>query len=270
MFHCECEQAFAPWFCRADTPSDDVGESGDGTWTRLNTTTEETSGADLYHAVKRRQRRRDARTWAFVALAIVGLLWIPRVTMPALLRTTAGEPGWRIFRESKKGWTLTYPADWHAQRIAEVYRGRYDQSAYGIFVSNVDRELTHPTSRWVFSTFDTNGLRADFVAVRVQWRYGGGPLPTCPQWGTPLPLSFKNAKKPLYPEGANGAPQPQLTLSFIARGEPSYSVTAWIGPAASAGDRAIVERIVSSISFDDAPKTFPSPPPDAPLPDCGF
>ena len=230
----------------------------------MNTTTEETSGADLYYKVRRRRRRRDARTWAFVALAIVGLLMIPRLTFPALLRTTAGEPGWRIFRESKKGWTLTYPASWHAQRIAEVSRGFYDPSAYGIFVSNVDRELIHPKRDWVFSRFDTKGLADDFVAVRVQWKYIGGFMPTCPNWGTPLPLSFKNAKKQVLPEGVNSAPQQQLSLSFMARYEPSYSVTAWMGSAASAADRLIVERIVSSISFDDAPKSFPSP-----MPDCG-
>ena len=238
----------------------------------MNTMTEETSGADLYYEVRRRRRRRDIRIWSFVLVAIAGMLMIPRVSMPALLRTTAGEPGWRVFREAKKGWTLTYPANWHAQRIAEVSRGgMYHPSAYGIFVSNVDRELTHPNREWAVSRFDTRGLPDDFVAVRVQWKYGGGPMPTCPSWGTPLPLSFKNAKKQLLPEGVNSAPQPQLTLPFIARGEPSYSVTAWIGPAASAGDGEIVERIVSSISFDDAPKTFPkAPPPDAPLPECGF
>jgi len=231
----------------------------------MNTTTEETSGADLYYEVRRRRRRRDARTWAFVALAIVGLLWIPRLTFPALLRTTEGDPGWRIFRESKKGWTLTYPANWHAQRIAEIsHTTMYRLSAYGIFISNVDRELTHPkgtSHSWRPTQFVTKGLAPDFVALRVEWSYGGGFTGYCPQWGTPLPLSLKDAKKEPRPQGEAGPPQEQLSLPFIARHESLYYVTAWIGSAASAENRAILERIVHSISFEDAPKDAAEIPP---------
>ena len=240
----------------------------------MNTTTEETSGAELYYKVRRTRRRRDARSWTFVALAIVGLLWIPRVTMPALLRTTAGEPGWRIFRESKKGWTLTYPATWHAQRIAEqAHLSYHPLNAYGIFISNVDRELKHPkgtSNSWRSTQFDTKGLTSGFVAVRVQWSAGVFPI-ACPQWGSEFPLSLKKAKKEPSPPGDNDPPQQQLSLPFVARNDPFYSVTMWIGSAASAGDRAIVERIVSSISFDDAPKVFPTPPPpEVQFPECEF
>lgn len=234
----------------------------------MSTTSEETSGAELFYKVRRARRRRDARQFAFVALAVVGLLMVPRLTLPALLRTTEGEPGWKVFRESKKGWMLTYPASWHAQRIAEVSRGwMYHPSAYGIFLSNVERELTHPTGEMAFSRFDPTGLPDSFVALKIQWSYVGGFTPTCAQWGTPLPLSLKDAKNEPLPQGSNGPPHQQLSMSFTARYEPLYSVTAWIGSGASAADRAIVERIVSSISFDDAPKTFS---PEAPITECGF
>jgi hypothetical protein len=232
----------------------------------MNATTEPPPGAELYHKAKRSRRRRDVRIWGFVVVAIAGLLMIPRITMPALLRTTAGEPGWRVFQESKKGWTLTYPANWHAQRIAEVSKDAllYTSSAYGILVSNIEHEMDHPKSvsrgtsfhSWTPSRFDARGLPATLVAVQVVWSYGGGIVPNCLEWGDPFPLSLKNAEKKLIPQGASGTPQEQLSLSFRARHERLYSLTAWIGSSASAEDRAILERIVSSISFPDTPKNL--------------
>jgi hypothetical protein len=193
------------------------------------------------------------------AFAIVRLIDRP----PVLLETLPGPAGWRVFVEPKNGWSLTYPANWHAQRISELAKTPiYKSSAYGILVSNVEHEMTHPKSEsrgasffsWAPSRFDTKGLPANLAAVEVKWSYGAGFVFPCTHWGSVFPLSLRNASKQVLHLGADGTSQEQFSLGFIARHDPLYQVTAWLGSSASEGDRAIVERIVSSITFDDAPK----------------
>jgi hypothetical protein len=126
----------------------------------------------------------------------------------------------------------------------------------GILIANIDRRFVHPHSPQILWTpyYDMQGLPPTLVVVQVMWSYGGGfRVGPCREPDTALPLSFAKAKQETLREGKNRTQQQRLQLNFIARRDPYYSVTAWIGEKASASDRAILDKIVASISFANAP-----------------
>ena len=166
-------------------------------------------------------------------------------------------PGWNFYMNLNRGWSLNFPGSWHAQDVSEVRQGSpYDLEVDGILISNIDRRFEHPHSPKILWTpyYETRGVSPTLVVVQVMWSYGGGfSIGPCIEPDTPRPLSLAKAEQETFREGRDRTRQQRLHLNFIARRDPYYSVTAWIGEKASTSDRAILDKIVASISFANAP-----------------
>ena len=151
------------------------------------------------------------------------------------------------------GWSLAFPATWHAQSFSEKEDGGpYTLEKRGVILSNIHHHFEWEQAENISWTpwFEMDGLPSTAVAVQVMYGSGGGFGIFC-KHDTPLPLSLKNAKAVEYTPPGPGAPNlHQRTLRFIYRGLPYHGVTLWLGPDASKADLAILEQIVGSISYE--------------------
>lgn len=208
------------------------------------------TGPSIWIRITRWKRGIPARL-GLVAIVALGAIAF-HVPHP-LITGPSQRAGWRMFREPKHGWTVEFPASWHAQRIAEVgpHSVPYTSSQYGILISNIHHRFRKEGPGWT-PNFDTRGLTRSLVLVQIQWSYSGGFVVT-PCTDTPLPLSLRKVHRSTTQTGANGTSQYHRYLPFNQRGEELYSVNATIGSQASSADQAILEQIVASVSFKDVP-----------------
>lgn len=185
------------------------------------------------------------RRLAIIAVIIAGFFLVTQLQPLAPLRTSAGAPGWRLFREPRHAWTVQFPAKWTAQRIKESYRtGRTNPKAYGIFIANVDRPLRR-TNDFVPPEFDLRSAGSDVVAVRIGFMYNAPWAIRCPGRHAQLRLSLeaaRTARSPIDPSLT------ELSLDFADL----YAVTAWVGPDATAEDQRRLERIIASVRWDQS------------------
>ncbi len=212
----------------------------------------------LLERVRRRGRVRATARWVAVVSAVAvfagAVTWAGlaitgdhRAPVPAAEALTARTS------DPVVGLSMRYPASWHVQRFRNVCH----IGAEGTMVANVPGAYRSPASpsgcRW---PPDMGHLPANSVVVEFD-RYVGGPRVgsgdrgTTPDTTFPLSLSkFDHA-----------APGPKRTRYFLQpvtlHGDPRYLVNVWIGRQASAGDRALAGRVVSSI----APALCPEPSP---------
>lgn len=204
-----------------------------------------------------KRSRRSFLTIAAVVLVIAVASLVAWKATPNFVIGHGTRRGWNFYMDLTRGWSLEFPASWRAQDVSENQQGGpYDLEVDGILISNMDRRFEHPHDPQIGWTpwYDMRGLSPTLVAVQVMWSYGGGfGIGPCQEPDTPLPLSFATSRQESLREGEDRTQQQRLHLSFIARRDPYYSVTAWIGEKASASDRALLDKIVTSISFANAP-----------------
>jgi len=206
-----------------------------------------------------RRRRRALGISTIILVATTSFLAIPKLIADRSSRfSDEPAPGWSGYTDPDYGWTLSFPSDWHSQRVQE---SQFEYHAEGILISNVDHTFRTPDlgGQSFTSAWDMRGLPSSLVVVEVAHiRTIPGP---CPGADTPLPLSLKDAKSYDFPPGQSyGAPQPELSLSVTAKRDNHYAVLAWIGADASSADRAILDNIVASISFENARQAEPPSP----------
>jgi hypothetical protein len=202
----------------------------------------------LLERVHRRGRARATARW--VAVVAVVAVFVGAVTWAGLAitgdhRAPAPAAGALVARTSDPvvGLSMRYPASWHVQRFRNVCM----LDVAGTMVANVTGAYHNPATasgcRW------PPGMgRLPATAVVVEFdRYFGGPeilrpSTTAPDTAFPLSLSqFDHAP-----------PGPKRTRYFLQpvtlHGDRRYQVNVWIGRRASAADRALAGRVVSSIA----------------------
>jgi hypothetical protein len=210
-------------------------------WTSIRT---EIERARIRHAILRVAL---AGVVALGAYALTQRIENPPVTIEP------GPPGWSVYRDPTHGWTLQFPDSWHAQPVKDRI---FQYVANGVLISNVDHRFGKPNlgSTERTSAWDMRGLPQTLVAIEVSWTHTGfTEFIPCDLKDTPFPLSLNEAERTTArPETSYGAPQPMLYLRFTAKLDSNYSARVWFGSQASAVDREIVERIVASISFENA------------------
>ncbi|MGH2795796.1 MAG: hypothetical protein ACRDKG_16005 [Actinomycetota bacterium] len=165
-----------------------------------------------------------------------------------------GRPGWNVYRDPANGWTLEFPESWHAQPVSEQRGGFRSATLDGVVISNLDRPfdfLRDPDGRRSFQ-LDMRGLPTGAVVAEVAFQYSGG-FTGASCTNTPLPLSLDDAEREVTRDGAGGTEQTHLRLQFIAQYHPLYFVAAWIGSEATDRDLDLLDQIVGSISFAEAP-----------------
>ena len=171
---------------------------------------------------------------------------------------STGPAGLNVYRDPTNAWTVQFPDTWHVHPISESTRGgRTRFAAHGVLLANIDHRFQQRAERedtWS-PGFDMQGVPPTIVAVQVLYNYTGGFTVTCPD--TPTPLSLDKAHQMTTNDGVGGTELLQLSLPFVAQNLPYYSVSAWIGQSASPAEKAALDRIVASISFEDAQ---PGPP----------
>jgi len=204
------------------------------------------------------RRRRERR---FLAVALLVLLAGGAAAAALLLRSSsgpgAGRPtpsaGLRKQYNSSKGWSLRYPNGMHVEHSAGA------GVSYGVdevtFASFRSRHgvLVHSFSdgesiRTVPARALSGGFPANGIAVRVLWQAGPGFVQ---QQATKLPLRLSRFRPTgsfqfygFYP-GTHPRPVQHL---LVSRWHRMYFVQVWIGAKASARQRALLGRMVSSIA----------------------
>jgi hypothetical protein len=225
-------------------------------------------------------RHRAALAVSLAVIAIVGSAFaLGRLTKPQGLVIQPG-PSWVSYRHPDYAWTLEHPAEWQLQRVDEV---SHNHQETGVLVSNVRHDFKHPsfpsscptepsssepvvgpcggyTSMW-----DMRGLPASLVVLEFVHVPPWGPVPLdhashCSAKDTPLPLSLDQMiETNSSPEDTYGAP-PGRYLRVTGRGDDHYFLRVNIGSEASEADIAVVRRIITSISFDEARPGLPGTP----------
>jgi hypothetical protein len=206
-------------------------------------------------------RSRAGRPVAFLIFVVVfggGLTWWLNA---ARVPTSPGPSGWTIYHDPTHGWTLQFPARWHAQGIKDRYSSRrFGGESYGVLLSNLNRRFDKTPGQGPWNPdFTMRGMPATLVAIQVSWTYGSPFAIGKACTDSPMPLSLTRATRTTTATGTGGTTQLHLVLPFRARGELPYQINAWIGSQASKGDLARLDRIVASISFADVAISTPMP-----------
>lgn len=196
-----------------------------------------------------------------LGVALLLLLAGGAATAALLMRSSSG-PGAggptpsASFRQydSSKGWSLRYPSGMHVEHssgngisygVDEVTFASF-RPRHGVLVRNIPdgESIRTVPARALSGTFPARG-----IAVRVLWQAGPGLVQ---QHVTHLPLrlsSFRPASSfRFYDFYAGTRPQPLQHLLQAKNWGQRYFVQVWIGPKASARQRALLGRIVSSIA----------------------
>jgi hypothetical protein len=191
-------------------------------------------------------------------VALVVLLAAGAAGMTLLLRSPSnpggGEPtssaGLAHGYRSPLGWSMRYPNGMHVEHasasgvsyaVNEVTFSSF-RSQPGVVVREFsDGESIRPVPpRARLGEFPARG-----IAARIIWFAGPGPIEG---GATRLPLQLKSFRTGglmgrMYP-GTHPRPLQHLLLAKSAR----YLVQVWIGPKASARQRALLTRMVASIA----------------------
>lgn len=152
---------------------------------------------------------------------------------------------WERFADADVGWSLLYPDGW---RVQEDDGSCPDHAQ--VLVTNVGADVRHPerespgfscTDLW-----DMRELPDGFVVIELEVPGDVGPGEEGSQRSTPLSLddAYRGTAHPRL-----GVPRGLWIPVFLDESH-QYFVRVWFGPAASARDRDIAERIVATIRFD--------------------
>jgi hypothetical protein len=264
-----------------DVRDDELGKLLDGAVVRVHADPE-----GRLESVRRSGNRRRTLRWISISSALalfLGALGWTAVELRsrgnAVLLGGRGGPvslegsGWARYHQPDQNWTLRYPPQWYLQPFTISCPPHFGSE--GAIVTNVAHVFKQVKgANFCTGSWDMRGLPSTLVVVELA-RSGGGPvLPPgcCGQTtppDTPLPLSLDSAERANDVSGEEpgepwGAPQPRLYLTVTIQGN-DYSLNVWIGHDASALDREIASRIVSSIEFGRQTNPFsdfgPSPSP---------
>jgi hypothetical protein len=166
---------------------------------------------------------------------------------------TASPPAWKTYTDTKYGWTISYPPDWHVQPYAEMLGQTFIR---GLLVSNTQHHFVHPDlgANSYTSAWSMEGLPSDAVVLEIQDPTDGGPPPLdngrLPD--TPLPLSMENAK---WTSANSWKGQP------FREGGTSYILRTNIGTGVSKDQKAAAQQVVSSLSFPTSSASVSPPRP---------
>jgi hypothetical protein len=203
------------------------------------------------------KRRRQRRLFG------VGLLFLLAGAAAAalLLRSPSGpgaggptpSAGPRQQYNSSKGWSMRYPSGMHVEHSAgSGISYAVDEVTFASFRSRhgvlVHRTQDGETIRTVAAGALSGRFPPRGIAVRVFWQAGLGFVQQQP---THLPLRLSSFRPTgsfrFYDFYAGTHPHPLQHL-LVSRWRQRYFVQVWIGPKASARQRALAGRIVSSIA----------------------
>jgi hypothetical protein len=217
----------------------------------------------LIPEAKRRQKRR------LLGVGLVLLLAGGAITGALLSRSPSGpgaggptpSAGLRQQYNSSKGWSTRYPHGMHVEHSAGsgISYG-VDEVTFASFHSRhgvlVHRMQNGETIRTVSARALSGSFPARGIAVRVLWQAGPSFVQ---QPATQLPLrlsSFRPADSFLFYDFYPGTRPRPLQHLLVSNWGQRYFVQVWIGPRASARQRALLGRIVSSIAVRQ-PRTRP-------------
>ncbi len=153
------------------------------------------------------------------------------------------------YRDPHLGWVLAYPSALHLEHSQSP-------SFIRIFVDEVTvANFSMPSPIHASESESGSSMRvgpprtrhgvfpSDGIAVRI-YRLEGGPGPDLESPESHFPLQLSS----LHRSTDYGNNPPALERSVVADGG-NYSIQAWIGANASAGERAILRRVVASLVF---------------------
>ena len=204
----------------------------------------------IAEAKQRARRRRFQLIAATVLLMAAGA---GAFAVHALRGGGGGSPGTSLSAhyQSSDGWSINYPRGMHVEHAAAASPGRYsvDETTFASFRSK----------RGVRKTVSPGGLSivqlpprgksgrfpSDGIALRVVLQQSHAPFLSHPA-ATRLPLdlsSFTEVPRTYWPSTGPRAVQ----HSLYAKGQ-SYLVQVWIGREASSQQRALVDRMLATLS----------------------
>lgn len=230
-----------------------------------------TAWADIQVRIARSRWRRAILAATIAVVLSAGGFVVAGVLTRNSPVSPAAQAGWSSFRDPGRGWTVDYPESWYSQEITDRV---FKYVAEGVLISNVDHKFEHPViENGQTTVWDMRGLPQHLAVVFIRWTRTGllSVGRSCAPQDTPLPLSIAKANRPTPSQDESfGAPTEVLDWHVTARQDNHYRVTAWLGAAAATEDRAILEQIVSSISFDDVATGGPVPGGAVPSPGDSF
>ena len=169
-----------------------------------------------------------------IAFALIQLYHPAWVEQP--LGYFDGPPGYKVYADPLKAWTVAFPDAWHADPYVQRRPGPRGNEASGITITNI--EHTFPDE------YPTPRIDPALVAVAV--RYATPHFVVDCKYDTMLPLNLKNAvqdKLTILDESSGRVKH--LSMGFSM----GSSVEMWIGSRAPAADIASAEAIVGSINY---------------------
>lgn len=181
-----------------------------------------------------------------IAFALVQLYYPTWVEQP--LGYFEGPPGYKVYADPLKGWTVAFPDSWHPAPYVQRRPGSRGVEASGITITNIEHAFP--------DTYPTPQIDPSLVAVAIRYAAGRHFAIYC-RIDTELPLSFKSAtlQKGTTTDEAGGHVR-YWSKGFSKNGIPFYSVNVWIGSRASAADIVGAEAIVASINYRRSGSTF--------------